>query len=88
MLGEKLSNNMISLIYVNVNMKRHKNFKVTILVYYKVNFKCLAELFQCSFWLLSPNAENSERAANWNYNNGLDWNNTDNNDALRPAFWR
>lgn len=41
---------------------------------------------QAVFWLVSPNAENSERAAFWNYDYGLGWNDADRYVALRPVL--
>ena len=41
---------------------------------------------QAGFWLLSPIAEDSEGAARWFCYIGLDWNRTDDFDALRPVL--
>ena len=41
---------------------------------------------QAAFWLLSPIAGDSERAARWDYGAGLVWNSTGYNVALRPVL--
>ena len=41
---------------------------------------------QTVFWLLSPYAETSGRAAHWDYDYGLDWGNPGGSGALRPVL--